>query len=204
MLSASAWACGFQGVPQNNDGMNGGGNDFSSGGGGNDFAMSMMGGNGAGPEGALQTGFCCTKDQDCAGRRCLTGNGFQYCSMWCQQDGDCQYYSTAFTCDQNASQCVATAALTACLDPSTYHYGSHGIGSCCAAGPNADQYCQGGLCISSGNPNNPLYCSQGCDSQTPCPGGYTCLSRNNGFLTDLRQCFMDPTAQDNNATISCK
>ena len=194
--------CGFQGVPQNGgDGGSNNGQDGSSS--GNDFAMTN-GGTGAGPLGALQTGFCCTKDQDCAGRHCIDAGGFKYCSIWCEQDADCTFYSQSFTCDLNTDTCKATAAFTSCLDPSTYHYGSHGTGSCCPPGTMDDQYCAGGLCISSGNPDNPLYCSQGCDDQTPCPGGYTCLSASNGFSVDLRQCFKDPTATDNNASISCQ
>ncbi len=194
--------CGFQGLPQNGDGGTNTGQDGSSSG-GHDLAMSM-GGIGAGPLGALQTGFCCSKDQDCAGRHCVSAGSFSYCSMWCQQDADCTFYSPSFTCDMNMGICKATAAFTSCLDPSTYHYGAHATDACCPPGTMDDQYCAGGLCISSGNPNNPLYCSQGCDDKTPCPGGYTCLSMSNGFLTDLRQCFMDPTASDNNATISCQ
>src|SRR5438552_2398869 len=33
------------------------------------------------------------------------------------------------------------------------------------------------LAMSGGNSSNPFYCTQGCASHSPCPGGYSCIDR---------------------------
>src|SRR3954454_819922 len=45
--------------------------------------LSMSGGSGPGPLGALAPGFCCTGNQDCASRLCATEGSVSFCTDLC-------------------------------------------------------------------------------------------------------------------------
>jgi hypothetical protein len=194
LVCALAFAgCGFQG--------------FSGGDGGNPPPGSDLagttGGIGRGPLGALPAGFCCSSNEMCQSRRCINlGTGPYYCSPLCADDLDCNQYGL-FHCDTANQLCAPVNDPYTCVDESNYHYGSRPTGACCQPGNHGGEPCQGGICISTGNPANPFYCTQGCNDKTPCPGGYTCYASPQ-FLTDLRNCWKDPTANDDTASISCQ
>lgn len=135
--------------------------------GGNDLAMPG-GGTGPGPLGALPAGYCCTKNEDCRVRICMNG----YCTDECRVAADCMLYSSKMDCAGNGF-CQSTAGFT-CLDPSGFHYGTAATGRCCNPGPPSANYCEGGLCNSTGASQNPFYCTQGCLTSNDCPIGYLC------------------------------
>jgi hypothetical protein len=205
VLAVLLAGCGFHDVRTSGDGSLAGDGPLAGDGstagdfaqtGGNDFAM---GPGGPGPLGALPPGYCCQNAEQCSGRRCTGG----YCSTFCGADSDCTDATTQLHCDTANSVCVPAAAPFTCLDPATYHPGALATGTCCSGSLHSNEQCNGGLCISTGLDTNPYYCSQGCDVTTPCPTGYTCFGRDNGFITDLRNCWKDPTATDQTAAISC-
>jgi hypothetical protein len=189
MFAVAVAGCGFRSLPSGGGDLAGldlAGVDFS----GVDFAappgsdLSMSGGTGKGPLGALPTGFCCQGPSDCRTRRCTNGA----CVDECFGDSDCNGYASGFTCP-NSTVCTAPSGFT-CLDPATYHYGTKATGSCCSHGFNtAGAECLGGLCQATGADSNPFYCTQGCSNGSECPGGYSCAA---GFCW-IGQSFTDPT-----------
>jgi hypothetical protein len=154
------------------------------------------GGTGPGPLGALPAGFCCNTNEECRSRSCTsTGGGPKICSDDCREDGVCTAWGAAMRCDMTSDRCVPSATPYTCLQASSYAYGGRPIGACCAHGfYKAGQECLGGLCLSTGNSANPYYCTQGCNANTPCPGGYSCFI---GF------CWISQTIGDNNYVYSC-
>jgi hypothetical protein len=168
---------------------------------GNPPDLSTGGGIGAGPLGALAPGVCCTRDEDCAGRRCVTG----WCSGFCTDDSFCQRFAgTGMHCDGATSECVPVAMPYTCKPASSYQYGAIPTGSCCSGSLSSNDACEGGLCIGTGNCTNPFYCSQGCKSDADCPPNYTCFASANGFASDIRDCWKNPTATDPTATYTCQ
>src|SRR5205823_2121727 len=127
---------------------------------------------GPGALGALPTGYCCAGDGECRGRRCLPlPAGGSACADFCAGDGDCTGWSGEFRCDPILRYCVPSRNDVPCLAAAGFHAGSLEIGACCEAGPRAGNMCRGGLCVAHG-PGTPYYCTQGCDGNAPCPGGY--------------------------------
>jgi hypothetical protein len=139
-----------------------------------DLAMGG-GGTGPGPLGALPAGFCCTGNEQCRNRLCMAiGGGPSYCADDCRSDTGCDAWG-AFRCDTNNSYCVPAAATYDCLPQAQYTYGTKPTGACCQAGfDKAGQECAGGLCYAQGPDSNPFFCTQGCDSNAPCPPGHFC------------------------------
>ena len=141
--------------------------------------LAAGGGTGPGPLGALPAGFCCTSNDDCRSRDCAAlPDATRYCSDECDHDSLCSAWGGSFKCDVNGTGlCIPAAAQTTCVDPSLYHYGEKPIGACCQSGfDKSGQECLGGLCNATGPDSNPFYCTQGCDTQTPCPAPYECNS----------------------------
>jgi hypothetical protein len=185
VLLAFAAGCGFQALPNGDGGMDLGSADLSGldltgadlTGGAPDMTMSG-GGTGPGPAGALPAGFCCASNSECRSRRCRSINSQMVCTDDCDHDGICTAYGANMKCDSaGTGECIGNgAASPACVDPSTYHYGTKAIGSCCSSGfDKSGAECVGGLCDATGPQSNPFFCTQGCDGNTPCPGPYTCF-----------------------------
>jgi hypothetical protein len=177
-----AGGCGFRPITPPGDlaGADLAGADFA----GVDFAgadlsmsagdLSLSGGTGPGPLGALPAGFCCTADLECRSRRCFqVGTGPKFCSDECRSDDVCNTWGGAFVCEMTQGECLPAQQTYSCLDPSTYNYGTKPTGACCATGPRSGQECQGGLCYATGPSANPFFCTQGCDPGS-CPIGYIC------------------------------
>jgi hypothetical protein len=159
--------------------------------GGGDLAAQADASSGPGPLGALPTGFCCTRDEECRQRHCSTGG---YCTDDCYDDRICTAWSPSFECNQITSLCTLRTGLPLqCLDSATYLGGSLPTGSCCdGQAQHVGQECLGGSCITSGSAANPYYCTQGCGPAEPCPDGFTCVDAANG-LSDLRVCWFSST-----------
>ena len=149
------------------------------------------GGTGPGPAGALPTGYCCAAEEQCRSRRCVqAGTGPYYCADDCSGNSACNAWGGAFTCDQTAGFCVPVNTPYTCLDPAGYQYGTKADGACCANGfAKAGQECLGGLCESTGDASNPFICTQGCNTASPCPPGYSCAAR----FCWITQTLSDPT-----------
>lgn len=165
---------------------------------GADLTHEMTGGGtGAGPLGALPTGFCCNANSDCRTRNCVSaGGGPKVCLDDCSTDALCTAWSSAFHCDQGSGFCAPVGASSTCLDPSGYHYGQKAIGACCASGfVKSGQECLGGLCEATGNDANPFYCTQACDASAPCPAPYECAA---GF------CWIPQTISDPSFMYTCQ
>lgn len=180
LFAVSAGGCGFRPIPGAEDlaGADLAGADFA----GADLSMgpadlSLSGGTGPGPLGALPAGFCCASNDQCRSRRCITvGTGQPYfCTDECQNDGVCNTWGGLFRCDMPSNNdCVPVNNTYTCLDPATYNYGTKPTGACCGSGsPRSGQECLGGLCNATGPSSNPFFCTQGCSAGT-CPIGYTC------------------------------
>jgi hypothetical protein len=145
---------------------------------------------GPGPLGALPSGYCCTSDEECRSRVCITSTSPSYCSDECRSDGICNVWGPGFACDLPSGRCMPTATPYSCHPADQYQHGDKPLGSCCVHGiPSAGQECLGGLCVTTGADGNPFYCTQGCDGTTPCPGGYDCFV---GFCW-ISQTVSDPT-----------
>lgn len=158
--------------------------------------LGISGGTGPGPLGALPAGFCCTQNAECASRLCATESGVSFCTSVCDTDAVCSAYGGAFICDQGNGACLPSNPTNpVCVPADQYMYGTKAIGSCCSHGfPKAGQECLGGRCVATGADSNPFYCTQGCDSHTTCPTGYSCqdnfcwISQTIGDPTFVIQC----------------
>jgi hypothetical protein len=205
MLMLLCAGCGFQGVGADLAGADLAGIDLA----GVDFSgvdltnsvqpndLSTSAQTGPGPLGALPSGFCCTGNSDCASRLCGTESGVSFCTDLCDTDAVCMAYGGAFICDPGNGACLPSNPTNPiCVPANQYVYGSKPIGSCCSHGfPKAGQECLGGKCVQTGANSNPFYCTQGCDSHSPCPGGYSCMG---GF------CWIAQTVGDPNYVIQCQ
>lgn len=141
--------------------------------------LAPSGPTGPGPLGALPAGYCCSADDQCRSRSCLSvGGGPKFCSDECSSDGVCNVWGGKFVCAGNGT-CVPQDQTYGCLDPETYVRGTWPTGACCTAGhPKSGQECAGGWCISTGPVSNPFFCTQGCSASAPCPAGYACNADN--------------------------
>jgi hypothetical protein len=162
---------------------------------------SPSGGTGPGPLGAIPTGYCCSSSEQCRGRLCgQLGTGPYYCSDFCSDDTPCTGWSTEYRCDVGFGRCVPVNDPYTCIDGASYQYGSKPTGSCCVSdGERAGQDCQGGLCLRVGPLTNPGFCSQGCDTQSPCPSGYGCHLQ----MDDKGECWPNASLADVNTVYTC-
>lgn len=122
------------------------------------------------PKGTKEVGGDCTQRGflDCQSGLCAKEDPQDeksFCTQSCQPDNDdCP---TGFTCR---------------LFGSLYRYlcssaTGGAIGSLCTK--NGSAACKSGICISPGQGAINKICSQPCDGNTPCPGGYVCDEANN-------------------------
>jgi hypothetical protein len=161
-----------------------------------------IGGSGPGPLGALPTGFCCSSSEQCRGRLCAAlGMGAYYCADSCTDDTPCTGWSTQFMCDLPSGRCVPVNDPYTCGDGATFNYGAQHTGTCCfsAGTSRAGAECEGGLCLHVGLLSNPGFCSQGCDTNSPCPMGFGCHLE----LNDKGQCWTNASIADVNNAYGC-
>ncbi len=142
---------------------------------------------GPGPLGALPTGYCCTTNAECAGRRCVQSDGgASYCADQCIGDPSCLPLA-GYACDKTRHVC-APSTSPACTPASQFHAGTGLLGACCSS---RDQ-CLGGNCTYTGVTGNPYYCTQGCTTTADCPNSYLCVT-SPPYTIDERNCEkMDP------------
>src|SRR5262245_1438712 len=71
---------------------------------------------GPGPLGALPAGFCCSSDEECRSRACLSsGGGPRFCSDECRSDPVCSAWGAAFVCDLSSGLCKPSGTPYTCL-----------------------------------------------------------------------------------------
>jgi hypothetical protein len=166
--------------------------------------LAMVSKYGAGPLGALPSGYCCTADDVCRSRRCMSyGPTSSGCSDPCTYDGDCNVGPImGLMCDLTTGVCVPANTSGACLAESVFTWGNKQMGDCCdafAATPGAE--CEGGWCISVGS-SNPAFCTQGCDDASPCPSGYGCRLQGGGS-NHPGVCVLTASLTDPNSVYGC-
>ena len=152
-----------------------------------DSASADSGGaTGPGPFGAMPTGYCCTKNEDCRFRNCATIGGVQMCSDPCDTNDGCNV-KPGYTCvgatPQDSGRCEPTAPGTACIPAATFPRGGKKLGQCCTAthDANAGLECEGGQCGSFGDVSNPYICTNVCTKPADCPGNYLCSPVTNTY-----------------------
>jgi hypothetical protein len=170
-------------------GSSGSGSGGSSGGGSGSSSGSSSGGDGgsggaygAGPEGALPTGYCCTSNEDCRNRYCVDlGGGNKMCEDECDgAQSACQGLLPGFTCTWDDAMvdgfCEPTSPSTQCVPADQYQRGTKPDGACCSATGNATsgQECLSGNCGAFGDQSNPYICNLACDATHTCPGTSLC------------------------------
>lgn len=164
-------------------------------------ALSMYG---AGPLGALPTGYCCTGPAECRSRRCISyGPTSAGCSDPCVSDGDCNGpVITQMMCDLTSHTCVPATTSGACLSEDAFVWGHKQLGACCdATGATPGSDCEGGWCIFVGA-GNPTFCTQGCDDASPCPSGYGCRLQGGGS-NHPGVCLLTASLADPSSHYSC-
>ena len=133
---------------------------------------------GAGPFGALPSGYCCASDADCRNRHCELVNGTKMCLDFCLSNDDCTGIATGFHCAFNQDGygfCEPSPSITTCASASLYHHGTKPLGACCQllADGRMGTECLGGSCTQNGS-QNPYVCSQDCTQTGSCPPKFTC------------------------------
>lgn len=150
-----------------------------------DSSTVDAGNRGPGLHGSLPTGYCCTEDSECRYRHCVapteSGGVGKMCLDECFTQTFCTRPGVTFTCAQpDAGQRGLCHAQTgfACLRADEFVRGSLPVGACCNAGSastndgTAGSACEGNQCAAVGS--GPLVCTNRCESQVDCPGGYAC------------------------------
>lgn len=132
---------------------------------------------GAGPLGALPSGYCCASNDVCRNRHCEVANGTKMCLDFCLSDSDCTGVSTGFHCAFNADGygfCEPAATVTTCTPAVQFQHGDKPLGACCQ--PLGDgrtgSDCLSGVCDRNGA-QNPWLCTADC-GKTACPATFTC------------------------------
>jgi len=144
----------------------------NDGGGGNDGATS--GATGPGPYGALPTGYCCTKNEDCRYRQCTSFGGVMMCSDPCDSNDGCNT-APNMQCNTTTTNCEPIGTPS-CIPADQWQLGTKTLGACCVAthDGHAGQECVGNRCVSFGDVSNPFICTQACSRPSDCPGNYMC------------------------------
>jgi hypothetical protein len=156
---------------------------------------------GPGPLGALPSGYCCTRDDECRFRKCVdTGAGNKMCLDACSasRPGICTRPGFAFTCEplaEGGPYCQPPGASFACLDASTFERGTATTGTCCPETGDGThgQHCEANLCLAIGS--GPWFCSRRCDGPGDCPTDYRCAP-----VADRKQCVPNATPYTCNPT----
>jgi hypothetical protein len=132
---------------------------------------------GAGPLGALPTGFCCASDDDCRYRHCELVNGTKMCLDFCLIEDTCHGIVSGFQCaftDAGYGFCEPGSGVTSCVTQAQYQHGTRGLGACCA--PLSDgrmgTECLSGICAQLGT-QDPFLCVQNCGVRD-CPPTFSC------------------------------
>lgn len=136
---------------------------------------------GAGPYGALPSGYCCTDDADCRNRRCEDLGGGKMCLDACRANRVCQRPpELSWTCDTGGvprgdGVCKPSGAFT-CIPAAKYELGSRVAGDCCTVTGDgwAGLECSGGRCVALGD--SPFVCTHTCVTPKDCPSGFICAS----------------------------
>lgn len=136
---------------------------------------------GAGPGafGALPSGYCCTKNDDCRYRNCATISGVAMCADPCETNDGCNI-KPGYTCvganAQETGRCEPTTPGAACIPASSFPLGTKKLGQCCTAthDANAGLECEGGHCGAFGDISNPYICTNVCSKPADCAGNYLC------------------------------
>ncbi len=137
---------------------------------------------GAGPLGALPTGFCCATDSECRNRHCQLVGGTKMCLDFCVKDDECQGVTSGFHCAFNADGygfCQPAPGATTCAPQALYRHGTKPLGSCCKqlSDGRMGSECLSGVCDRNGA-QNPFFCSNDC-GLTSCPPTFTCGHADN-------------------------
>jgi hypothetical protein len=137
---------------------------------------------GAGPLGALPTGFCCATDSECRNRHCQLVGGTKMCLDFCLKEDDCQGVVTGFHCaftSEGYGYCEPTAAVTSCAAQSLHRHGLAPLGACCQQRSDGrmGSECLSGVCDRNGN-TNPFICTSDC-GKSMCPPTWTCGHADN-------------------------
>jgi hypothetical protein len=167
---------GGSGSSSGTSGSSSGGSGSSSGGDAGSVAY------GAGPEGALPSGYCCTSDEDCRNRYCVDlGGGNKMCEDECDgSQSACQGLLPGFTCTWDDAMvdgfCEPMSPTTQCVPADQYQHGTKPDGACCSATGDATsgQECLSGNCGAFGDQSNPYICNLACDATRTCPGTALC------------------------------
>jgi hypothetical protein len=139
---------------------------------------------GAGPEGALPSGYCCTSNEDCRNRYCVDlGGGNKMCEDECDgSQSACDGLLAGFTCTWDDAMvdgfCEPMSPTTQCVPADQYQHGTKPDGACCSATGNATsgQECLSGNCGAFGDQSNPYICNLACDATHTCPGTAQCAN----------------------------
>lgn len=152
-----------------------------------DGASIDAGGNvGPGPFGALPSGYCCTKNEDCRYRDCATIGGMKMCTDPCDTNDGCNVlpgYACVGATPQDSGRCEPTAAGAACVPAASFSRGAKKLGQCCTATHDATAglECEGGQCGAFGDVSNPFICTNACAKPADCPGNYLCSPVTNTY-----------------------
>jgi hypothetical protein len=138
--------------------------------------------NGAGPFGALPSGYCCTSDDECRFRKCADFGGGKMCIDLCSasRPGVCRRPGLDFTCGAFAGgeYCQPPGGFT-CLDPQLFVRGTQTTGACCTdtMDGRTGSECEANLCLAIGT--KPWFCTRQCDAGTDCPSNFQCYPVGN-------------------------
>ncbi len=129
---------------------------------------------GPGRYGALPSGYCCTKNEECRYRTCSNFGGVMMCSDPCDSIDGCNT-APNLTCGSASKMCEPTGAGK-CIAQSQWPLGTKKLGDCCVATHDgrAGQECEGNRCVAFGPTTNPYICTQACSKPSDCPGNFFC------------------------------
>lgn len=132
------------------------------------------GSTGVGPFGALPSGYCCTKNEDCRYRDCKQFGSVKMCSDPCDSNDGCNS-APGLACNMANMTCEPATAL-GCVPAEQWILGTKQLGDCCTAthDGHAGQECVGNRCVAFGPVTNPYICTQACSKPSDCPGAYFC------------------------------
>lgn len=141
------------------------------------------GGSGAGPHGALPSGYCCTENSECRHRSCQPWNGGMMCMDHCFSDDGCMGSVAGLYCSKTGARCEPTSATASCTPAGTFSYGAKKTGACCFPTQNgwAGFECEGNHCSGFGPEPNPYICTQACTLNSHCPGFFVCAQPGYGY-----------------------
>lgn len=146
---------------------------------------------GPGPRGALPTGYCCAKNEDCRYRSCVdVGGGVKMCSDICRSQDACDGGLPGFVCMGGSQfvdgQCMPSAPMAKCVPADRFTHGTKPLRACCTPtynGANGNE-CEGGHCAEN---NGVWMCSNACSKASDCPGPFLCTP----LTSTYSECIVD-------------